>query len=172
MSDKKDIRKKLCLPEDKPIIFAPVSGPAKERAFFTGVLRKVFEDFSDDYFIVMSLGYPDSDVQSDIDGKMVVFGWIPNRFEYLKACDVVVSRGGHGTLTQSICYGKPSILVPTPSHTEQFNNAERAVGMGIAQLIKQENLKSDILMKSVNFLLDEDIQEKVEKIQSNASQNG
>jgi len=27
---------------------------------------------------------------------------------------------------QSICYGKPSVLVPIPSHTEQINNAKKA----------------------------------------------
>ncbi len=146
LPSKKEIRKKYGLPEDKPLIFAPISGPAKERAYFTGALKQIFNKFPDNYQIVMSLGYPNSSTKSVTEGNLIVYGWLSNRFEYLKACDVVVSRGGHGTLSQSICYGKPAILIPTPSHTEQFNNSKMAVDLGVAEIIKQEDLSKDTLL--------------------------
>ena len=166
LPDQKQLRKKLGLGETKPVIFAPISGPAKERAYFTGMLRQIFSKFPDDYQIVMSLGYPNSSVEPITNGNLIIRGWIPNRFDYLKACDVVVSRGGHGTLSQSICYGKPIILVPTPSHTEQFNNAKKAVDLGVAEIIQQEDLNKNVLLAAVRKIWDNNrFQERSEQIQ-------
>jgi UDP-N-acetylglucosamine--N-acetylmuramyl-(pentapeptide) pyrophosphoryl-undecaprenol N-acetylglucosamine transferase len=165
LPDQNKLRKKLGLAEDKPLIFAPISGPAKERAYFTGLLRKIFSKFPDDYQIVMSLGYPKASAEPVTDGKLIIHGWIPNRFEYLKACDVVVSRVGHGTVSQSVCYGKPQILVPTPNHTEQLNNAKKAVELGVAEIIQQEDLNKNVLLATVRKILDnKKIQERSEQI--------
>jgi UDP:flavonoid glycosyltransferase YjiC (YdhE family) len=146
LPDKKKLRKKLCLAENKPLIFAPISGPTKERAYFTRKLRQIFRKFPHDYQIVMSLGYPKLSAKPVTEGNLIIHGWIPNRFEYLKACDIVVSRSGHGTVSQSVCYGKPQILVPTPNHTEQINNAQRAAELGLAKIIQQEDLNKNVLL--------------------------
>jgi UDP-N-acetylglucosamine--N-acetylmuramyl-(pentapeptide) pyrophosphoryl-undecaprenol N-acetylglucosamine transferase len=170
LPEQKELRKKLGLSKDKPVIFAPISGPAKERAYFTGVLRQIFSKFSDDYQIVMSLGYPNSSAESVADENLIIYGWIPNRFEYLKACDVVVSRGGHGTLSQSVCYGKPLILVPTPSHTEQFNNSKKAAELGVAEIIRQEDLSRDVLLASVRKVLEKNsFQQRAEQLRREIS---
>jgi len=160
------LRKKLGLGEDKPLIFAPISGPLKERAYFTEVLQKIFLEFPEDHQIVMSLGYPNSTTDPIQKGNLTIYGWTPNRFEYLKACDLVIARAGHGTLAQSICYGKPLILVPTPNHTEQLNNAKRAVELGIAKTIEQENLSKETLLATVQGMLENrQFQEKAREIQ-------
>ena len=170
LPEKMELRKKLGLSQDKPIVFAPISGPAKERAYFTGLVRKIFNKFPDDYQVVMSLGYPNAKTEPVEGENLIVHGWIPNRFEYLKACDIVVSRGGHGTLSQSMCYGKPVILVPTPSHTEQFNNAKKAVELGVAELISQEDLKRKVLLNAVKNLLSSKVQERAKQLQKEISQ--
>jgi UDP-N-acetylglucosamine--N-acetylmuramyl-(pentapeptide) pyrophosphoryl-undecaprenol N-acetylglucosamine transferase len=170
LPSKRELRKKYGLPEDKPMIFAPISGPARERAYFTGVLRQIFSNFPHDYQIVMSLGYPKSSAEPVTKENLIVYGWLPNRFEYLKACDVVVSRGGHGTLSQSICYGKPSILVPTPSHTEQHNNSKKAVDLGVAEIIRQEDLSRDALLAAVRKVLEKNIfQRRAEQLRKEIS---
>ncbi len=162
----REIRRELGLNEEKPLIFAPVSGPTKERAYFTGILRQIFKEIPDDYQIVMSLGYPNTSAEPVRNGNLTVYNWIPHRFEYLKACDLVIARAGHGTLTQSICYGKPMVLVPTPSHTEQLNNAKRAVQLGIARMIEQKDLNRESLLVAMQELLREpQFQESVEQIQ-------
>lgn len=161
-----EIRAELDLNEDKPLIFAPISGPTKERAYFTGILRQIFKEIPNDYQIVMSLGYPNTSTEPIRNGNLTVFKWIPNRFKYLKACDLVIARAGHGTLTQSICYGKPLILVPTPSHTEQVNNAKRAVQLGIGKMIEQKDLNKETLLKTILELLETtQFQERVKQIQ-------
>jgi len=163
------IRSKLGL-GDKPVIFAPISGPPKERAYFTAILRRIFIKFPDEYEVVMSLGYPNTSPRPIRHSNLTVFKWVPNRFEYLKACDLVISRAGHNTLLQSICYGKPMILVPTPSHTEQLNNARRAVELEVAKMMEQTSLNKKNLLKTVKEVLgDEQMREKVEKIQREVS---
>ncbi len=160
------IRRKLGLHEDKVLIFAPVSGPTKERAYFTGLLRQIFKEISDEYQIVMSLGYPNTSTHPIHNGNLTIYRWMPNRFEHLKACDLVIARAGHGTLTQSICYGRPLILVPTPSHTEQLNNAKRAVQLEIAELIEQKDLSKETLLESLQRTVgDGEFQERAEQIQ-------
>ncbi|MGQ9461281.1 MAG: UDP-N-acetylglucosamine--N-acetylmuramyl-(pentapeptide) pyrophosphoryl-undecaprenol N-acetylglucosamine transferase [Candidatus Bathyarchaeaceae archaeon] len=169
LQSQKQIRKKLGLAENKPSIFAPISGPVKERAYFTGILRQILREFPDNYQIVMSLGYPNGSTKPVQDGNVTVYGWILNRFEYLKACDLVIARAGHGTVTQSICYGKPLILVPTPSHTEQLNNAKNAVELGIAEMIEQENLNKQTLLETVRKILENSqFQERTKQIQEDA----
>ena len=166
LPSRKEIRKKLGLAEDKPLIFAPISGPVKERAYFTGVLRQIFKEFPNDYQIIMSLGYPNASVEPVKDGNVTVHRWIDNRFEHLKACDLVVARAGHGTVVQSICYGKPAILVPTPNHTEQLNNAKNAVELGVAEMIGQDDLNRHLLLATIQKILENtQLQEKTKQIQ-------
>jgi len=155
------------------LIFAPISGPLKERAYIINVLKKIFMNFPKDYQIVMSTGNPSNPISIvKYRRHMTLYNWIPNRFEYLKASDLVVSRAGHGTLTQSIYYGKPMILIPTPSHTEQMNNAQRVEEMGIAKVIEQSDVNAKNLLEAVNMILSSDfykrnieqIREKIMKI--------
>ncbi|MEM1563111.1 MAG: glycosyltransferase [Candidatus Bathyarchaeia archaeon] len=166
LPDEKEIRKKLNLSQNKPIIFAPISGSIKEKAFFIGILRKILMKFPKDYEIILSMGYPNADTKPIRHGNLTIYKWVPNRFEYLKACDLVISRAGHGTITQCMCYGKPMILVPTPNHTEQINNAAQARKIGVAKVIQQENLSLNKLLRTVEQTLKADNVEKIKQIQA------
>jgi UDP:flavonoid glycosyltransferase YjiC (YdhE family) len=162
---KKELRRKLGLPLDKPIIFVPISGPTRERAFLTGALTKILLEFPEDYEVVMSLGYPNGDSKPMQYGNVTIYKWVPNRFEYLKASDLVIGRAGHGTLTQCMCYGKPVILIPTPSHTEQLSNAKQAEVLGVAKTIHQEKLSKEKLLESVEQILKGETSQRIEEIQ-------
>ncbi len=164
----KELRRQLGLPSDKPVIFAPVSGPVRERAFLTGILRKILMKFPEDYEVVMSLGYPNTDDKPIRRGNLTIYKWIPSRFEHLKACDVVIGRAGHGTITQCMCYGKPIILVPTPNHTEQLGNAKQAESLGIAKIVQQKELTKEKLLRNAQQILREEDIERLENIQREA----
>ena len=146
---KEELRRKLKLPLDKPVIFAPISGPTLEKAFVTGILRRILLEFPEEYEIVVSYGYPSADSKPIRHGNVTIYKWLPSRFEYLKACDLVIARAGHGTITQCMCYGKPVILVPTPNHTEQLTNARQAKKLGVAQIVLQEYLTKERLLEKV-----------------------
>jgi len=166
LPSKAAIRNRLRLPVGKPVIFAPISGPTKEKAFLIGILRKILLNFPREYEIVMSLGYPSSDEKPVRHGNLTIYNWIPDRFAILKACDLVVSRAGHGTITQCMCYGKPAVLVPTPGHTEQISNAKQAENIGVAKVVLQPRLSKEKLLEACRQLLRPDVTEKVEAIQA------
>ena len=169
LPNKNELRKKLNLPIDKPVVFASISGPVREKAFLTGILRKILLEFPDDYEVVMSLGYPQAENTPIRHKNMTIYKWMPNRFEYLKTCDLVIGRSGHGTMTQCLCYGKPMILVPTPNHTEQIINAKQAEDLGVAKIIPQEKLSKERLLKLVKQMLTGKIQEKLREVQRSVS---
>ncbi|MEM2995520.1 MAG: glycosyltransferase [Candidatus Bathyarchaeia archaeon] len=162
---KGEMRRKLGLPLNKTVIFAPISGPIRERAFLTAALAKILLDFPEEYAVVMSLGYPNADTKPASHGNVTIYKWIPNRFEFLKASDLVVGRAGHGTLTQCMCYGKPMILIPTPSHTEQLSNAKQAETLGIAKIIHQEKLNKEKLLECVKQILKDEFSRRIEAVQ-------
>jgi UDP:flavonoid glycosyltransferase YjiC (YdhE family) len=151
------------------LIFVPISGSTREKAFFTGMLRKILLGFPKDYEIIMSLGYPDDDSRPAHYGSLTIHKWIPNRFEYLKACDIIVARAGHGTITQAMCYGKPVVLVPTPSHTEQINNAKQAKDLGVAKVLLQKDLSKLELLRLIQQALGDETQERLKAIQRQVS---
>ncbi|MBS7633697.1 hypothetical protein KEJ15_08830, partial [Candidatus Bathyarchaeota archaeon] len=161
LDSKERLRQKLGLPIGKPTIFVPISGPRMERAFLTKIMEKILLEFPEDYEVVMSLGEPSETRKQFHHQNVTVYSWVPNRFEYLKACDLVVARAGHGTMTQCMCYGKPMILVPTPSHTEQLSNAAQAMKLGLAKIVLQEDLSKEKLLKKVRQVFDEKIAERL-----------
>jgi uncharacterized protein (TIGR00661 family) len=153
LPNKKQLRKKLNLNETKPVIYAPISGPVKEKAYLIGLLRRIFSDFPENYQVVLSSGYPASSPDPLRCGNLLIYKWTPNRFEYLKACDLVVSRAGHGTIAQALSYGKPMLLIPTPNHTEQYNNARKVRTMGVAEILDQQSLNKEILLEAAEKAL-------------------
>jgi uncharacterized protein (TIGR00661 family) len=167
---KNNLKRKLGLKVNSPLIFIPISGPSEERAYITKLLLQIVFNLKEDYQIVMSLGYPDTSTKPFKRRNVTIYNWIPNRFEYLKACDLVISRAGHGTLTHSIIYGKPMILIPTPNHTEQINNANRVKKFGIAQILHQKEINKKSLDKTIKEILeDKNYQRRTEQIQKKVS---
>ncbi|MEM4703708.1 MAG: glycosyltransferase [Candidatus Bathyarchaeia archaeon] len=162
---KMELRKKLGLPLEKTVIFAPISGPTKEKAYLTGILRKILLEFPKDYEVVMSLGYPNGDNKPERHDNVTIYKWIPNRFEYLKASDVVIARAGHGTITQAMCYGKPLILIPTPGHTEQINNAKQAQDLKVAKIILQNDLSKARLLNAIKQVSEKTVLEGLQVTQ-------
>jgi UDP-N-acetylglucosamine--N-acetylmuramyl-(pentapeptide) pyrophosphoryl-undecaprenol N-acetylglucosamine transferase len=170
LPSEKELRSRLGLDADSKLVYLPISGPSEERAYITGLLRQIVLDLPENYHVVMSLGYPRTSVKPVHKGNVSIYGWVSNRFEYLKACDLVVSRAGHGTLTQSICFGKPMVLIPTPSHTEQVNNALRVKELGIAEVLEQGDVSRDTLAEVIDRMLaDQSCQRRVKEIQKDVS---
>jgi len=169
LPSKEKLRKKLHLSTDKHVVLVCISGPEKDRVHLARLLQRIFREFSRDYQVVMSQGLPNASLEPRRCGSLTVFSWLSERFEYLKTCDLVVTRAGHETLVQSICYGKPMILVPTPGRTEQLNNASKAVELGLAEMIEQKALNRQTLISTIERLLHNDgYSKKAEGVQKEA----
>lgn len=148
----RELKEKLGYDPDKPLIFAPISGSSKERKYLIELLTSIFVEF-DKYNVVMSKANPTKVTTHIKLGSLTVYEWLDSRFEHLKACDLVISRAGHGTITQSMFYGKPMILIPTPNHTEQVGNASRIKEMGLGLVLDQEKLNRDVLLNAIEKIL-------------------
>ena len=138
--------------ETDRLIYAAISGPRQEKVPLIKMLKPVFEDFPEDVKVVMSLGVPDGGSEAVTSGSLTVIPWVEDRYRYLKAADAIICRGGHNTIMQSICYGKPSIIIPTPNHTEQYANARRAKELGFAEAIHQDDVGREKFLNLLEML--------------------
>ena len=148
-----EIRKSLGVEDDQKLIYAGISGPRAERIPVINMLIPILSQFPDRYKVIMSMGIPNGGSKPLKMGKLTLIPWIENRFDYLEACDLIISRAGHETLMQSIGYGKPSLIIPMPKHPEQYGNARRAMEMKVAKAMHQKDLTLDHLVQRVDEVL-------------------
>jgi UDP-N-acetylglucosamine--N-acetylmuramyl-(pentapeptide) pyrophosphoryl-undecaprenol N-acetylglucosamine transferase len=73
----------------------------------------------------------------------------------MKAADVVISRSGATTLSELAASGRPAILVPLPTSTDdhQRKNAEVVAKAGAAIVIEERELKTGALAEALAALL-------------------
>ncbi len=148
-----EIRERLGVREGQRLVYAGISGPRAEREPLIRLLEPIFAKFPDGYRIIMSMGAPHGGSDPIERGALTMIPWLENRFEYLNACDLVISRGGHETIMQSICYSKPSVIIPVPRHPEQYGNARRAMELGVATAIHQRDIDGDSLVAIVDKMV-------------------
>jgi UDP-N-acetylglucosamine--N-acetylmuramyl-(pentapeptide) pyrophosphoryl-undecaprenol N-acetylglucosamine transferase len=76
----------------------------------------------------------------------------------MKAADLVVCRAGATTLAELTAAGRPSILIPLPTATDdhQRKNAEALVGKGAARMIDQRSLTGELLASEIVALVSSD----------------
>ena len=82
----------------------------------------------------------------------------------LAAADVVMCRGGAGTLSEVSARGVPAIIVPSPNVTDnhQFKNASELAASGGAIVIEEKDVTPQILYERAKELLsDEDKREQM-----------
>ena len=149
-------KRELHFSTSKPVIYGAVSGPNIERKILARVLLHAFEQMPHRFQTVLSRGKPDGSYRARTIRGVRVFDWLENQDEYIEACDIIVSRAGHGTIMKSLAYGKPMILIPIPDHTEQLGNARRAAQLHVAKVINQAALNADTLTSTVEDLLGSD----------------
>jgi len=162
LPSREEIRKKLGFNSNRRLIYAAVSGPRVERRYLANKLLEILSKPHSDYQVVLSKGEPSSEAYPKKDGDVTVYDWIDDltQFELLKACDLLVCRAGHGIVTKALVYGKPLVLIPIPDQTEQYGNANRAVRLGVAEVIMQSELNEERLLKAIERILISDVYEK------------
>jgi UDP:flavonoid glycosyltransferase YjiC (YdhE family) len=154
--DERDAKRELNLDPRRPLIYAAVSGPTVERKILVRILIRAFEEMPRRYQTVLSRGKPDGDHRERRIKTVRVFEWLENQDDYINACDVVVSRAGHGTIMKALTYGKPMVLIPIPDHTEQIGNAQRAAQLHVAKVVNQNALNRDTLELAVDDIIQSD----------------
>ena len=149
-----EVRNRLGYDPEKPIIVVPLSVMLSEGSDFIDRVEGIMEKLSNRYQIVMSRGKVSGSPEARRRDGLTVYDWISDLDEYLKACDLVISRAGHMTILTSLAYGKPLLLMPVPDHPEQLGNARRASELGVALTLSQDELSVDRIGTIIKHMLD------------------
>jgi hypothetical protein len=133
-------------------IFWQVSGPPGTRGAFLEKALQTARDLSETAVTVVTGGDPSAATAPvEIPGGWL-YGWCRSPWQFFDDCDVVVSRAGHGTVSQAILASKPSLLVPIPRQPEQDGNARKAERLGVARTMRQEELTTTTVAKLISVL--------------------
>lgn len=116
---------------DIDILFI-VSAPSGDREVFYMDTLKIASKLSRKGYTVAIIGHGQS--IGNI-GSIFIAGWVENSLEYLSRSKIVVLRGGHTAILESILYGVPMLVVPAPKQTEQEGNAISVKRLGIGSYV-------------------------------------
>ncbi|MBE6159874.1 MAG: undecaprenyldiphospho-muramoylpentapeptide beta-N-acetylglucosaminyltransferase [Lactobacillales bacterium] len=96
-----------------------------------------------------------------------VVPYIENMTRIMKKTDLIVSRAGASTLSEIIALKVPSILIPSPyvAENHQYKNALDLINKDAALMIEEKDLKGDILVRTIDNLIDNE--EKIKSIKNN-----
>jgi len=94
----------------------------------------------------------------DVAANVVVKPYISNMPEVLPKVAAIVGRAGATSLAEITADGIPSILIPSPYVTanHQTKNAQSLASVGAAEIITEENLTGETLIKKADQLMTDD----------------
>jgi len=147
------IKRQLGLHATQPLVYAAVSGPRVEREILANLLLDSLSGLSREYDIVLSRGDPTGQRKPRQINGVMVYDWIDEQEDFIRASDVIISRAGHGIIMKSLTHGKPMILVPIPDHTEQYGNAHRAQSLQTATMLDQNKLNHNTMQSAIVEIL-------------------
>ncbi|MCD6510845.1 MAG: hypothetical protein J7L11_10730 [Thermoprotei archaeon] len=151
LPSREELRKKLGV-DDKILVFIALSGTLYEKISLALSLLRIVKRIKGDFLFVISVGMPGGSGVYSVGDNVLFFEWLEDRYEFLKAADVLVSHGGHTTIAEAMYYGIPMILIPTRGHTERIGNARSVEKLGIAEVIPQEKLSLEIFTEKLKII--------------------
>lgn len=110
--------------------------------------------------------------KSDLANNHEVLPYINDMPYALKACDLIVCSAGAITIAEITAIGKPSILIPK-SHTaenHQEYNANTMGDKGAAEVIKENELNGEILIKKIQYILND--KNRLDKMKTSSEKLG
>ena len=90
----------------------------------------------------------DTTNRAGIPANILPSKWLPQQ-DILghRNCRLFISHGGFASVTESVCHGVPTVMMPVSS--DQECNAARAVGLGISELLTWDALTADTLRAAI-----------------------
>ncbi|MEM3017980.1 MAG: glycosyltransferase [Candidatus Bathyarchaeia archaeon] len=154
LPSREEIAEELSLPVNRPIVYVAISGPRVERKHLRDSILSVLRASTPDLTFIISCGRPGGRTEPSRSSNITEYEWMDDETQskVLKASDIVICRSGHGIIMKALTFGKPLLLIPTPDHTEQYGNAERAVELGAAIMLEQWALRTG-LQRSLHTIL-------------------
>jgi len=161
------IREELNIGEDLKLVLVLLSGTKREKEVTLTYLRSLLMEMRDleDYLFVISEGKVGEEVKEvRITDNIISYTWLPNKFELLKASDIVIGHGGHTTIAEAMYYGVPMVLLPNKGHTERLSNARSMEELGLAKVIRGDMLNERRLRRALLEVSNEEYRRRAERI--------
>ncbi|WP_423793310.1 MJ1255/VC2487 family glycosyltransferase [Methanocaldococcus indicus] len=70
------------------------------------------------------------DLKSEDKKNIKIIPFTTEMDKLMRNAEVIVSHGGHSTIMESLCFGKPLVVIPDLDHPEQNNNAKKVDDLG------------------------------------------
>ncbi|MEU2670367.1 macrolide family glycosyltransferase [Streptomyces sp. NPDC007164] len=103
------------------------------------------------WHVVLQIGkYTDPAELGEIPANVEVHSWVP-QLAILEQADAFVTHAGMGGSSEGLFTGVPMIAVPQA--TDQFNNADRLVELGVARRIDTEQATGEALRTALTELV-------------------
>lgn len=116
-----------------------ISAPYIDKKMFTHSVIKCIKLLSGSYKIAVILGDLRYKGRVWRGGNVSVIGWADDPLSTISAGKVVVLRGGHTSILESILSGTPMVVVPAKSQYEQIENARRVRHLNLGQSVLPAN---------------------------------
>ena len=115
-----------------------------------------------DYEILYVTGNSDYEKikENKFPSNVKVVPYIDKMTRIMKKTDIIVTRAGASTLSEIIALKIPSIIIPSPyvTNNHQYKNAQDLVKHNAAVMIEEKDLKSDIIVRTIdNMFYNENI---------------
>lgn len=111
-----------------------------------------------DYEVLFVTGknyYDDYKKINNIPNNVKIVPYLEDMLSVMKKTDLMVTRTGASTIAEITSLGIPSVLVPSPyvTHNHQYKNALVLEKRNAGVIIEEENLSSEILLKTIDDIL-------------------
>ena len=149
-------KKEFGLSDNKPLVLFVMGslGASKVNEFLTKTMT-LFNN--KDYEILYVTGKKDYETikSNKFPNNVKVVPYIDKMTRIMKKTDIIVTRAGASTLSEIIALKVPSIIIPSPyvTNNHQYKNALDLVNKNAAIMIEEKDLKSDIIVRNIDKML-------------------
>ncbi len=166
-------KKEFGLDENKKLVLFVMGslGASKVNEFLTSTMS-LFDGKEYEVLYVTGNGDYDKIKSVRFPSNVKVVPYIDKMTRIMKKTDIIVTRAGASTLSEIIALKLPSIIIPSPyvPNNHQFKNALDLVDNGAGIMIEEKNLKGDIIVKTIDELINDrkrlnEIKNNLEKMQ-------
>lgn len=127
----------------------------------TNIMKSIIPSFKGKKYEILFVTGPNyfelyKDVEIPDNVKMVPM--LKDMLNVLKKTDLIITRAGASTIAEITAIGVPSIMIPSPyvTHNHQEKNAKVLEDNGGAIVIKENELTSDKLITTIDFVINDD----------------
>ncbi len=155
---KQENKTKYGLSQNKKLVYIVMGSLGSTK--MNDILVKTMNSFQNkDYEILFVTGRDSYETVSKnkFPKNVFVVPYIDQQSAMMKNADIMITRCGASTLSEIIALKIPSILIPSPyvPDNHQYKNAMDFVKQDAALLIEEKDLKGDILVKTVDTLMED-----------------